>query len=379
MRYVLLLISISFFFIPYSNSQKYSNEFLSIGVGARATGMGNSQIASVKDVTSGFWNPAGLTGITDNLQVSFMHSEWFAGVGKYDYLAFAAPINDQKRVIGFSFIRFGVDDIPNTLSLYEDDGTINYNNLSGFTAADYALLFSYAQSLNSRIKLGGNFKIIHHKIGPFANAWGFGLDVGMQYHLRNWRFGVLGKDITSTFNAWNFRFTEEEKETLQLTGNEVPESGVEITRPQLILGAAYQRDFRLGAKKKKGSGLDTEYRTFGILAEADFAITTDGQRNVLIAADPISIDPSLGLELNYNNFIFLRGGINNFQKSSDLLGNEFWSGQPTGGIGVKVFRVRFDYALTNLGDQQESFFSHVISITADINFDYIKDAIKNAE
>ena len=57
---------------------KYSNEFLKIGVGARALGMANSFTASADDVTSGYWNPAGLTRMEDDLQFSVMHSEYFA-------------------------------------------------------------------------------------------------------------------------------------------------------------------------------------------------------------------------------------------------------------------------------------------------------------
>ena len=64
-------------------AQKYSNEFLSIGVGARAQAMGNAVIASTNDVYAGVWNPAGLAALRpdDGLQLSAMHSEWFGGVG----------------------------------------------------------------------------------------------------------------------------------------------------------------------------------------------------------------------------------------------------------------------------------------------------------
>ena len=63
--------------------------------------------------------------------------------------------------------------------------------------------------------MGGNVKIIHRKAGDFAKAWGFGIDVGLQYEKGPWRFGAVGKDITSTFNAWTFKFTEKEKEILE--------------------------------------------------------------------------------------------------------------------------------------------------------------------
>lgn len=109
--------------------RKYSNEFLNIGAGARGLAMGGAQVASVNDGTSGYWNPAGLVGVKDYPSVHLMHAEYFAGIGKYDFGSVAIPLNDQKRVVALSVLRFAVDDIPNTLFLVEPDGSINYNNI----------------------------------------------------------------------------------------------------------------------------------------------------------------------------------------------------------------------------------------------------------
>ena len=87
------------------SAPKFSNEFLSIGVGARALGMSNAYVTSVNDVTSGYWNPSGLMGIEKDFQVGLMHAEYFAGIAKYDYGAFAAKI-DTASAFGFSLIRF---------------------------------------------------------------------------------------------------------------------------------------------------------------------------------------------------------------------------------------------------------------------------------
>src|SRR5947209_20111460 len=106
-----LAISIS----SFAQFRKYSNEFLNIGAGARGLGMGSAQVASVEDGTAGYWDPAGLTGVTDHPQVNLMHAEYFAGIGKYDYLSFAMPISDNKRTLGITALRFAVDDIMNTL------------------------------------------------------------------------------------------------------------------------------------------------------------------------------------------------------------------------------------------------------------------------
>jgi len=281
-------------------AQKYSNEFLNIGISARAQGMGNAFVASVDDVTSAYWNPAGLATFApeQGLQLGAMHAEWFAGVGKFDYLGATIPLASPNRRVALSMIRFGVDGIPNTLSLYEEDGTVNYDNVTEFSAADYAFLTSYAQKLDvgfGDLYVGGNVKVVRRIIGTFANSWGFGLDLGAQLKRDKLSIGLVARDVTSTFNAWKVSFTEDEKEVLVATGNELPDlSSVEVTNPQLTLGVAY--DFSIG-------------QNVTLTPEVDFIITTDGRRNVLISGDPISIDPAVGMELNYNDFVFLRTGV----------------------------------------------------------------------
>ena len=70
--------------ISFSQFRKYSNEFLNIGAGARGLAMGGAQVASAKDATAGYWNPAGLTGIKDQGSIGLMHAEYFSGIAKYD-------------------------------------------------------------------------------------------------------------------------------------------------------------------------------------------------------------------------------------------------------------------------------------------------------
>ena len=71
----------------FAQAPKFSNEFLNIGVGARSHGMAGAMSADVGDVTAMYWNPAGLADVRASFQVSAMHAEWFAGLGKFDYLA----------------------------------------------------------------------------------------------------------------------------------------------------------------------------------------------------------------------------------------------------------------------------------------------------
>ena len=53
--------------------------------------------------------------------------------------------------------------------------------------------------------------MIHRSVGKFAKAWGFGLDAGLQIRSKNWKFGIAARDITTTFNAWSYSFTDKEK------------------------------------------------------------------------------------------------------------------------------------------------------------------------
>lgn len=341
--------------LTMSQFRKYSNEFLNIGAGARGLAMGGAQVASVNNATAGYWNPAGLTNLKDNPSLGLMHASYFSDIAKYDYATLAMPIQDNKRVLGFSLLRFAVDDIPNTLFLVEPDGSINYNNIKSFSSADYAFLFSFAQKIretdNRTISFGANAKIIHRKVGSFATAWGFGLDAGVQVKTGRWHLGLVARDITTTFNAWSFKFTDREKEALYLTKNDIPVKSTEITAPRLILGGGY--DFRLG-------------NSVNLLAEANLDFTFDGKRNTVISSNPISIDPHLGLEASIKEVFFVRAGITNFQRAladKDTVNQKkVWIYQPSAGAGFKVGNITLDYAFSNLANQNSPLYSHIFSL-----------------
>jgi len=338
---------------------KYSNEFLNIGAGARGMSMGNAQVASVTDGTSGYWNPAGLANVKDYPQLNLMHSEYFAGIGKYDYASLVLPLKDNKRTFGLTLLRFAVDDIPNTVFLVQPDGSIDFSNITTFSSADYAFIFSLAQQMNwqknKKVSFGLNAKIIRRQAGDFARAWGFGFDAAVQVMGNRWKLGIVAKDVTTTFNAWSYNINEQTREVFYVTQNDIPSKSTELTAPQLILGGSY--NFRINKK-------------INLLAEADFDITFDGRRNTVLSFNPVSIDPKLGLELSYNNVFFVRGGINNFQKALDdkdtTNQKKIWIYQPSIGAGFKIGDVQIDYAFTNLANQSNPLYTHVFSLKVDL-------------
>ena len=330
---------------------RYSNEFLNLGVGARGLAMSGTQTASATDVTAAYWNPSGLSALEDRQQFFLMHAEYFAGMAAYDYAGWAYRI-DEGQGLAVNVLRFAVDDIPNTTMLIDNQGNINYDRISYFTTADWAVLLSYGRALPELaegLSVGGSAKIIRRRIGDFAGAWGFGLDVGLHYALGgHWQFGFVARDVTTTFNAWSHSLGEEELEVFRRTGNELPENGIEYTRPHFSLGAAYSTVFK---------------EDFSALLALDADIFCDGRRHALMSGDVFTLEPHAGLELGYKEMVFLRAGIGNLQRETGFEEEEYTTCQINFGVGVRIKkRVSIDYALTDLGDVSIALYSHLFSL-----------------
>ncbi|MFV0305040.1 MAG: hypothetical protein ACK5IC_06135, partial [Moheibacter sp.] len=187
---------------------------------------------------------------------------------------------------------------------------------------------------------------------------GFGLDLGLQYRTEDkFFFGLMARDITTTFNAWSIN--EEELNTItvtepgtgnQQTVNDLPEETIELTLPKLQLGVG--KDFQVSDK-------------FNILGEVDlnFRFT---ETNDLISTSALSISPSAGFEVGYDNIVFLRGGVNNFQYETTFDGDRELTFQPNIGVGFKYKGISVDYALTDVGDQSVALYSNIFSVKIDL-------------
>lgn len=348
-------IFLLFLFISQlSNSQvvrNYSNEFLNIGVDAASFGMGKAVSATSNDVNAIYWNPAGLVNVQET-QIALMHTEYFQGIAKYDYAAFAKPI-DNESTIAFSFIRFSVDDILNTTQLIDNQGNIDFNNVSLFNAADMALHIGYAKHhLLKNFDFGMNAKIVYRHIGEFANSWGFGLDAGLQYQTANYKIGLMLRDITTTFNAWSINsdaFTTISN-AIPNQNQEEPET-LELTKPKAQFGIS--RLFEFGHDYKLTTEIDLNMR---------FLKTND-----ILATDFVSIDPAIGLQLAYDNMVYLRAGVNNFQNHISFDQSKSLSVEPNFGVGFKYNGIQIDYALANIGGASGTLYSNVFSIKMDFS------------
>ncbi len=220
---------------------RYAGEFLRIGAGARALGMGSAFVGLADDGTASYWNPAGLAGLSGH-ELTAMHAEQFGSIVQYDFLSYVMPVGapgKPRQAIAVSLVRLGVSDIPDTrgLTIIDQNGNGKFDYPEDLLVVDEsrfvfdsdndaALLFSYARDIRPGLSLGGNFKYIRQWLGDSLRSNGFGIDLGVLYVGRGgFSMGATLRDATTTRILWN-------------TGTG------EFIAPSLRLGAAKTRGFR---------------------------------------------------------------------------------------------------------------------------------------
>lgn len=292
---------------------KYAGEFLAIGVGGRALGMGGAQTAIVNDVTSGYWNPAGLAKM-NYPQISLMHEEHFGNLMNYNYGAVAIPYGTDMS-FGLSIIRSSIDGIPDTRNaLYDANGDgildirtdrLDYSKITEFNNTDWAFYLSFAKRQTEDFYWGANVKLISRDIAEFT-AFGIGFDLGAYYKpFDKLHLGATIQDVTTTLVAWS-------------TGRN------ELISPTAKIGAAYELSFLGG--------------TF--LPAIDFDIRFENRKTAsTFAVGPISFDAHTGLEYRYKNIFAVRAGYNDVK-------------QFTVGAGVNLPKLQIDYSFARFSQSE---------------------------
>lgn len=331
---------------PTASAQKvvsYGADFLAGGVGGRALGMGGTHVALARDVSAGYWNPAGLSGLNFP-EVAYMHAERFAGVVSFDYGSMAMPIN-ARSTFGLSFFRSGVNDIKNTLDAWDPERNQPRPNpedhISSFSAADLAFFLSYARMLRDDLTVGVSGKIIRRNIGEFADAWGYSFDLGAQYRLGQFMLGANLQDAAGMRQSWSVNQTEL-RNIQDIFGEELPQGGVEAVLPVARLGSGYV----------------AEFGDHSVVLGADVDLAFDGQRAYAMNAGDISFHPRLGTEYNFKGIVALRAGLSNVT-TSERYG---WNATPTVGAGLRLNQLTVDYGFGDFaGLASDLGFSHRIS------------------
>lgn len=332
---------------------KYGNDFLSTGAGARALGMGGTHSALANDVTAGYWNVAGLAQL-EHPELIYMHSERFGGIVGYDYGAAAMPLKSGNGVVGISFFRQGVDNIANTLNAWDNERGPNggpredaESYITKFSAADVAIFLSYAKKHSDRLSYGASAKIINQRLGPFANAWGYSIDVGAQYKTDFVDLGASIQDVTTMQKMWTVNeeeFNGSNGQSFQETfGDSIPSGQNEYVLPSVRLGAS--KAFSL--------------TDFDFLAAADLNLLFENRRSYYMNIGSMSIEPHIGGEVTYKNRISARAGLTDFINDPEA----GFTVSPTLGLGFRVASFYIDYGFASFaGTSSNLGYTHRISL-----------------
>ena len=270
----------------HENAGTRAMTFLKIGVGAKAIGMGESQVAATDDLYASYWNPAGLSKL-EKPQLALMHNEWFAEINQ-EFVGIALPIGKSNTVgISANYLSFG--DIQGR----DQDGNLT----EVFRPYDLAMILSYARGFGKTLAFGINAKYIREQISD-ENGTGIAFDFGGLYNFSNvpLSFGINAQNVGP-----RVKYVED---TFQL--------------PFVL---------RMG----------TAYRLFN----DDAILTLDFIR-------PTDNDNAFAVGIGYTiaNILQIRTGYK-YQLGGNDLGAI--SGL-TGGFGLSLLRFQVDYALVSFGD-----------------------------
>ncbi len=296
---------------------KYAGEFISIGVGGRALGMGSAQVAVANDITAGYWNPAGLARM-NYPQIALMHDEQFGDLVNYNYGAIAIPFGKDMS-FGLSVIRLSVDGIPDTRNALIDGRTglviddinnpnarIDPDRITEFSNTDWAFYGTFSKKQSDKFYWGANVKIISRSIAEYS-AFGIGFDVGALYEpIDDLYLGANLMDITTTLIAWSGGRNE-------------------LISPTAKIGAAYGFEF-LGGRFLPALDLDIRFEN------RQYASTFN--------AGPVSFDVRAGFEYSFKNIFMIRAGYNDVK-------------QFTLGAGVNLPKLRVDYSFAQFSGAED--------------------------
>jgi len=307
----------STFILPQSKVGTTAANFLTIPIGARANGMGGAFVAVANDVTSAYWNPAGLSRMKKN-ELNISYSEWLVNT-KHNWVAFGMKVGmDDALAISFNQLDFGSEEIT----------TADQPNGTGqlWSASDLAITLSYAHNLTDRLSAGGNFKYITQNIYN-ESATAFALDIGLLFQTE-----VKGLNIG--MNISNF-------------GTEMKLNGKDLLQPVDIDPAHTGNNANIASRFSTDSWPLPLVFSVGLswnLLHTDmwgFTIATDANipnnQNSYINA---------GGEIVWNDILSIRGGYYALGKNASVTGI-------TAGFGIEYnfgsFLGKVNYSYTDYG------------------------------
>lgn len=314
------------------HATKLAGEFMAPGGGARALGMGGAFAAVAADASTVYWNPAGIAGM-EKRQVLLMHAEQFGDLVNYNFGAYVQPTTlvdaAKKPAFGFALIHLGDPDqlLTSQYTMVEDNGQyylvddngnrIHDDSIPKESNNSFAGLGSFAIETGAG-SVGGTLKLIYQDFIAGESSMGIGIDLGYLYHdflTPNLAVAAKLQDATGTYISWS-------------TGTN------EFIVPSLVLGSAYK--------------VNSEALNGSVLLAVDADIFFDDRQGASeFWVETVSTDVRVGLELNFQDKVMIRGGLD--------------AVNPTAGAGLYFGIFGFDYAYLHHDDFEST---HRVSVLA---------------
>jgi hypothetical protein len=272
----------------------YDAQFLKIGIGARAAGMGGAYAAVADDPTGVFWNAAGIASIADDkTEISLDHTEWPAGLN-FDYAGVVFHIRGLPGAIGVHARSLSMKEEP-VRTAFRPEGSGEF-----FDAGYAAYGLTYARFLTDKFSVGVGANLVHMGLADLSQQ-SVTFDLGTLYSV-----GTMGMKIAMAIQNIGSSVTFIERE------GRVP--------TVFRIGTSFQND------------PESEHHLIGSF---DFSHPPDNAERL-----------NLGGEYAYKQFLYGRLGYN-FNYDA-----ETWAA----GAGVEIpvsisdTRAKLDYAYTDMSD-----------------------------
>lgn len=310
---IAILFSVSTFAQGTSKSGTTAAQFLKIGIGPRAIGMGSAFTASANDLTAIYWNPAGLS-YNYSTDAIFNHTNWIADVG-YDFAGFSTNISGLGTMGAFVSVLKSIDGMMvRTVETPEGTG-------ERFDAGAMSIGLSFARELTDNFSIGFNAKYIREYIWN-ESATGFALDAGVLY-----RIDVLNElRLGASISNFGTKMKLEGRDLIEV--KQVGESG----QGNLINSIIQVDEWDLPLLFRVGVAADVIKSDLLRLTTAIDAVHPNDHTEYL----------NLGTEFSWNELLFLRVGYNSLFEEKTEKGF-------SAGIGlnyrlIESVKVMFDYA-----------------------------------
>jgi len=275
-------------------------QFLKIGVGGRASAMGDAFIAVANDVTSLYWNPAGLVQFEKN-QLIFSHNRWLVDIN-HDFLGGVYHFS-KNSAVGIAFTGLSMDDMPVTTE-FQPFGTGEF-----FSFSDVAIALSYSQKMTDKFSFGATVRYIEETLDRLKMR-GFMIDLGTYYWtgLGSTRFAVTVSNFGNELSP---------EGSVSLVGNQGEKSDWQSFAPPTM--------FRIGF-------------AFEPYESEEHKLTSSIQLN---HPNDNSENFGLGLEYSWRKVFYLRGG---YKFNVDEQNYSFGAGI---NAPISIAEFTLDYAFSN--------------------------------